>query len=115
LNDLNFQRQRIEEKILFEAREMIRGSEDLQRRKTLVLASPDWHPGVIGIVASRLTEEFNRPAILIALKGKMGKGSGRSIPSFPLSAIKAGIVRRDLGHEQASGCHFGERSGLFRD
>ncbi|MBP1717097.1 MAG: single-stranded-DNA-specific exonuclease RecJ [Deltaproteobacteria bacterium] len=113
LNDLNFQRQRIEEKILFEAREMIRGSEDLQRRKTFVLASPDWHPGVIGIVASRLTEEFNRPAILIALKGKMGKGSGRSIPSFPLyQAIKSCELwmERFGGHEQAVGLAISEEA-----
>lgn len=106
LNELNLQRQRIEEKILFEAREMIRGSEDLQRRKTIVLASPDWHPGVIGIVASRLTEEFNRPTILIALKGKTGKGSGRSIPSFPLYlAIKSceRWMERFGGHDQAVG------------
>ena len=106
LDELNLQRQRIEEKILFEAREMIQRSEELKGRKTFVLASPDWHPGVIGIVASRLTEEFHRPAILIALKGKMGKGSGRSIPSFSLyQALKSceRWMERFGGHEQAVG------------
>ena len=76
------------------------------RNGDIVLASPDWHPGVIGIVASRLTEEFHRPAILIALKGKMGKGSGRSIPSFSLyQALKSGErwMERFGGHEQAVG------------
>lgn len=106
LDELNLQRQRIEEKILFEAREMIQRSGELKGRKTFVLASPDWHPGVIGIVASRLTEEFHRPAILIALKGKMGKGSGRSIPSFSLyQALKSceRWMERFGGHEQAVG------------
>jgi single-stranded-DNA-specific exonuclease len=113
LNELNLQRQRIEENILFEAKEMIRKSEDLERRKTIVLASPDWHPGVIGIVASRLTEEFNRPTILIALKGKMGKGSGRSIPSFHLyQAIKSceRWMERFGGHEQAVGLAISEEA-----
>ncbi len=85
---------------------MIQRSEELKGRKTFVLASPDWHPGVIGIVASRLTEEFHRPAILIALKGKMGKGSGRSIPSFSLyQALKSceRWMERFGGHEQAVG------------
>jgi single-stranded-DNA-specific exonuclease len=106
LNDLNIQRQRIEEKILVEAREMIDTSEGLQGRKTLVLASSDWHPGVIGIVASRLTEEFHRPTILIAIQEKMGKGSGRSIDSFPLyQALKSckSCLERFGGHEQAVG------------
>jgi single-stranded-DNA-specific exonuclease len=106
LDELNLQRQRIEEKILFEAREMIQKSEEHMRRKTFVLASPDWHPGVIGIVASRLTEEFHRPTILIALKGEMGKGSGRSIPSFSLyQALKSSErwMEKFGGHEQAVG------------
>jgi len=113
LNELNLQRQRIEEKILSEAREMIRGSAERQRRKTIVLASPNWHPGVIGIVASRLTEEFNRPTILIALKGKTGKGSGRSIPSFPLyRAIKSceRWIEGFGGHEQAVGLTISEEA-----
>lgn len=106
LNELNLRRQKIEEKILIEAREMIGGPEGGQSRKTFVLASADWHPGVIGIVASRLTEEFHRPAILIALTGKMGKGSGRSIPSFSLyQALKSceSWVERFGGHDQAVG------------
>jgi single-stranded-DNA-specific exonuclease len=106
LNELNLQRQKIEEKILFEAREMIAGSGESKGRKTFVLASADWHPGVIGIVASRLTEEFHRPTILISLKGKLGKGSGRSIPSFSLyRALKscAPWMERFGGHDQAVG------------
>jgi len=106
LNELNLQRQRIEEKILGEAREKIGEAAGLYTRKTFVLASADWHPGVIGIVASRLTEEFHRPVILIALKGNRGRGSGRSIPSFSLyHALKscASWLERFGGHEQAAG------------
>jgi single-stranded-DNA-specific exonuclease len=50
----------------------------------LVLASPEWHPGVIGIVASRVVDRFYRPTILISLKDGIGKGSGRSIAEFNL-------------------------------
>ncbi len=106
LNELNSRRQQIEEKILTEAREMIEASSLGEKRKSLVLASPNWHPGVIGIVASRLTEEYNRPAILIALKENRGKGSARSINSFPLyQGLKAcqGWLERLGGHEQAAG------------
>jgi single-stranded-DNA-specific exonuclease len=106
LNELNAQRQGIEENILAEARRLIETSEELQSRKTIVLASSGWHPGVIGIVASRLTEEFHRPAILIAIRDKMGRGSGRSIDSFSLyQALKKcePWMERFGGHEQAVG------------
>jgi len=106
LNELNSFRQRIEEKILSEAREMIGSQCPDGRRKSIVLASQDWHPGVIGIVASRLTEEFNCPTILIALKENLGKGSGRSIDAFPLfEGLKAcqGWMETFGGHAQAAG------------
>jgi single-stranded-DNA-specific exonuclease len=106
LNDLNSQRQRMEEKILADARRMIESLTERPAKKSLVLSSLDWHPGVIGIVASRLTEEYHRPTILIALKGNMGKGSGRSIDPFPLyQGLKAcqTWVEKFGGHEQAAG------------
>jgi single-stranded-DNA-specific exonuclease len=61
--------------------------EELQRAPGLVVAGEGWHPGVVGIVASRLVERHNRPAIVIALDGEGGgRGSGRSIPGFDLVA-----------------------------
>lgn len=84
LEQANALRQRIEEKIYTAAKEMIIAGQLWPTKKSLVLASADWHPGVIGIVASRLTEEFYRPTILIACQEKIAKGSGRSITSFPL-------------------------------
>jgi single-stranded-DNA-specific exonuclease len=81
LDQANRERQGIEESIYQEAKEVIE-RDGLVDRRSLVLSSDEWHPGVIGIVASRLAEEFWRPTILIALDGDKGKGSARSIAGF---------------------------------
>jgi single-stranded-DNA-specific exonuclease len=102
----NRNRQNIEKDILKEALERVEKRVDLDKEKILVLADEGWHPGVIGIVASRLTEEFSRPAILIALDGDKGKGSGRGIEGFNLfEAIdRSKKYLIDFGgHEQACG------------
>jgi len=85
LDNQNSDRQKIERKILAQAHEMVAGL-DLDRHPALVLASPDWHPGVIGIVAGRLVEIYSRPVLMIALRGEEnpGHGSGRSVPGFLL-------------------------------
>ena len=75
-------------------------------RKSIVLGSELWHPGVVGIVASRIAELFHRPVILFALEGGTGRGSGRSISRFHLlDAIKscAGHLLRYGGHSHAAG------------
>ncbi|HPZ44136.1 MAG TPA: single-stranded-DNA-specific exonuclease RecJ [Bacillota bacterium] len=82
LNRSNQERQKIETDVLNEAFHLLQAKPHLQEAKVLVLASEGWHPGVIGIVASRLTEMFNRPVLLVALEGEEGKGSARSIPGF---------------------------------
>ena len=72
----------------------------------VVLASDGWHPGVIGIVASRIVEKIQRPVLIIALDGERGRGSGRSIPGFNLfEALKkcSEYLIRFGGHEQAAG------------
>jgi single-stranded-DNA-specific exonuclease len=83
LDQANRERQGIEERIYQEAKEII-GRDGILDRRSIVLSSDAWHPGVIGIVASRLAEEFWRPTILIALDGDKGKGSARSIAGFHL-------------------------------
>ncbi|OGW35936.1 MAG: single-stranded-DNA-specific exonuclease RecJ [Nitrospirae bacterium GWC2_56_14] len=83
LDDINRDRQAVEELIQEEARRLCRQL-DIAGTGALVLASADWHPGVIGIVASRIVEEFYRPAALISIKDGIGKGSARSIPGFDL-------------------------------
>src|SRR5271167_4906318 len=71
-------------------------------------AAADWHPGVIGIVASRLKERYERPAVVVALDGGVGRGSGRSIPGIPLgpaviAARQAGLLINGGGHAMAAG------------
>jgi single-stranded-DNA-specific exonuclease len=105
LEELNAQRQQLDRATLEQARDMVKAL-DLDGTFGIVLAAEGWHPGVIGIVASRIVEEFGRPTMLIALEGEEGKGSGRSISPFDLHA---GLSRcRDLllrfgGHKAAAG------------
>lgn len=83
LNTQNTARQKVEREITAQAVEMVRAAGmDAPDRRTIVLASDDWHGGVIGIVASRLVDRFAKPAILIAFNGRGGQGSGRSVPGF---------------------------------
>lgn len=85
LDDANTERQGVERRILEEASSMVELAGGLDGRHSIVLASVDWHPGVVGIVASRMVERYHRPAILIALNSDgTGKGSGRGIPGFHL-------------------------------
>ena len=106
LSTENRNRQKIEAKILEEALAKVEREVNFKDHRVIVLASENWHPGVIGIVASRIAERFYRPAILISLDGKLGKGSGRSIDGFHLFEY---LLRcKDLlagfgGHECACG------------
>ena len=82
LDMFNRKRQAMEKGIFCEITDNIKAMPDLRMRSVLVFASPKWHPGVIGIVASRLVDRYCRPAILISLKDGIGKGSGRSVSAF---------------------------------
>lgn len=105
LNEYNLQRQE-KEKIIFEqALEKIQQT-DLNNLNSIVLAGENWHHGVIGIVASRITEKFYKPTILISIEGNEGKGSGRSIPGFDLHdalAQSSEYLNKYGGHEMAVG------------
>jgi single-stranded-DNA-specific exonuclease len=102
LEELNRDRQAVEERILREAVEQIASwPEAQQHRRAYVVAGADWHEGVIGIVASRLVERFNRPVVLIAGTDGLWKGSGRSIPGFDLHDG----LRRCSGHLERWGGH----------
>jgi single-stranded-DNA-specific exonuclease len=83
LHNLNRQRQALEEEVLKQARALIRQS-GLESRPVLVLGKEGWHPGVIGIVAARLAEEYYRPVALVSLENGRGRGSARSIEGFHL-------------------------------
>ena len=81
LDRANAERRHVEQRILFEAEGMVA---EAGERNSYVLAGEGWHPGVIGIVASRIAERHHRPCVLVALDGDAGTGSGRSIPAFDL-------------------------------
>jgi single-stranded-DNA-specific exonuclease len=106
LENLNSQRQQLERRILHEAREQIE-RDGLADHPALVLAGAGWHPGLIGIVAGRLADQYGRPALMIALAdGEVGVGSGRSVAGFALhEALRA--CADDLlahgGHAAAAG------------
>ena len=107
LEDLNRERQAVEERILREAVEEIESwPEERRRHRAYVVAGADWHEGVIGIVASRLVERYARPVVLIAGTDGDWKGSGRSIAGFDLhDGLRqcAGHLERWGGHAAAAG------------
>ena len=105
LESQNAQRQSMERKITTQAKELVEAAE---LPHGLVLASADWHPGVIGIVASRLVDHFSRPALVISIRPDEPRsvGSGRSVPGFPLhEALKAcdEFLDGHGGHAAAAG------------
>ncbi len=107
LDELNKNRRTVERRILKQAKELVELHPEWQEHKTLVLAHHDWHPGVIGIVASRVAEEFSKPAVLISLREDgTGQGSGRSFAGFNLYeglAACAECVTGFGGHQAAAG------------
>ncbi len=104
LDGVNAERRAVEQRITWEAEAQVA---ELGPRPAYVLWAEDWHPGVIGIVASRVVERQHRPAILIAIDGDgIGHGSGRSIPGFDLlGALHAAAeqLERYGGHRAAAG------------
>lgn len=84
LDDINQERQEVQKWTQDEAEYLLEREVDLENDKVIVLASENFHMGVIGIVASRFSQTYYRPTVLIALKDKKGKGSARSIPRFNL-------------------------------
>ena len=105
LNQFNYIRQDTEKHIYEEAIEYIEGNE-LQKKNTIVVAGENWHHGVIGIVASKITERYFKPSILLSYEGDLAKGSGRSIPGFDLheALMKCtDTIEKFGGHSMAIG------------
>ena len=119
LERLNTERQALDQRILDEAIAQVERECDPDRDAGLVLASADWHAGVVGIVASRVVERYGRPAFLIAVDGEVGKGSGRSIARFDLHAALhhcGDLLERYGGHQMAAGLTVRrERIEAFRE
>jgi single-stranded-DNA-specific exonuclease len=104
LHELNGARQDVERQILDQAVAEVEALDELP--PALVLAGPQWHEGVVGIVASRLVERYHRPTILLGVRDGVAKGSGRSIPGYDLMAgLEAGARHLTVygGHKQAVG------------
>jgi len=105
LETLNARRQEMDQQILIEAETQLTsglGPDD----RAIVLASDSWHPGVIGIVASRIVERYARPTFLVAWEGDVGRGSGRSVSRFDLHAALKRVgycLERFGGHTMAAG------------
>ena len=105
LNTYNKTRQEIEKNIFEEAKEIIEKNQ-MQDRNTIIIGKEGWHHGVIGIVASKITELYFKPTILIGFEDNIGKGSGRSVPGFDLhEALHSLGIYLDKygGHEMAVG------------
>ena len=106
LESMNVERQALDQRILDEALEQVERTANPERDAGFVLSGDGWHPGVVGIVASRVVERYGRPTFLIAFDGDIGKGSGRSTSRFNLhSALLAcgDLLERYGGHHMAAG------------
>ena len=103
----NKRRQLIQEDIVNDAIRLVHSQVDLENNKVVIIGSKGWHPGVVGIVASRIKDEFSRPAIVIAFdKEGIGKGSARSIPHLDLYealSYAAKFLEGYGGHPMAAG------------
>ena len=105
LNRYNSQRQEKEKEIYMQAINTLE-KENVDNLNSIVLAGNNWHHGVIGIVASKLTEKFFKPTILISMEKDVGKGSGRSVPGFDLHCAlvnSSKYLEKYGGHEMAVG------------
>ena len=109
LDRLNTERQEVERAILAAAEAEAFAAHGLDDAGAAVVVSGDgWHPGVVGLVAARLKEKFNKPAFAIAFNGETGTGSARSIPGVDLgkavrAAVEAGLLVKGGGHAMAAG------------
>ena len=106
INEMNEARKDLDKSMTEEANTIVEGLESFDERRAIVIFNPDWHRGVIGIVASRLTEVYHRPAVVITCTGDMATGSARSVTGFDV--YKAMESCRDLldnfgGHTYAAG------------
>ena len=117
LCDTNIERQKIEREIYEEALNRITELH-IENDKVLVIDGKNWHPGVIGIVASRILELYHRPVLVLTIRNGVGKGSCRSIPAFNMYealGVQADLLIQYGGHKMAAGFSIDEdKISLFR-
>ena len=118
LDKSNKERQSIE---LMLSEQIFSEVKNFHNHPVLVLSGKSWHEGVIGILASRIKEKYNKPTILISLKKNIGKGSARSVFGFDIGAqiikaVQSGILEKGGGHKMAGGFTLKEENiPIFRD
>jgi len=105
LNTFNKERQILESELL---KKILNTKYENSSDPVIILHGENWHEGVIGIIAARIKEKFNKPAIIISVNKGIGKGSGRSIHGFDLGstvigAVQSGILTKGGGHKMAAG------------
>ena len=119
LEKTNRERKEIQAETFQEAESLLLNERDRENIRVIVLASEIFHPGVIGIAASKMVEKYHRPTVLIALEGGVGKGSGRSIPKFNLFKAFTNCTKylaQFGGHAYAAGLTIEDNNiDLFRD
>lgn len=108
LDQLNKNRRTVERRMFKQAKEIVAANSEWESHGALVIAHDDWHAGVIGIVANRVAEHYQKPTVLISLDAqtRIGQGSGRTFGSFDLHAALSGCVSHLLtfgGHQAAAG------------
>ncbi len=105
LNQYNNERQFLEKDLL---NKILNQTKDISKDPVLILSGKNWHEGIIGIVAARLKDKFNKPVIIISLEGNIGKASARSIVGFDIGSIiiaatQEKILLKGGGHKMAGG------------
>ena len=106
LESENYERRKIDEDTFFQALDLVEGSLDLDKNLAIILHEESWHPGVIGIVASRLVEKYYRPTIMLTTVDGVAKGSARSTGNFNIyEALKKceDLLLHFGGHQSAAG------------
>ncbi len=106
LDKLNATRKETEIKILEQIQAYLKKNPQTLNKKSIVLAHPNWHEGVLGIVASRLVDQYYRPVVLLSIRDGMGKGSARSIPGFDIYECLSNCshyFEKFGGHSMAAG------------
>ena len=113
LNLYNIERQKIERMMTKDVEKILTANPSILTNKAIVLTSRKWHPGIIAILAMRISKQFNRPCVMIAIDGQVGKGSVRSIPEFPVLPILkelSDLLLNFGGHDAAAGLTIREQS-----
>ena len=105
LNEFNKERQMLEKDLL---QKILNETKDYSKDPVLVLSGKNWHEGIIGIVAARLKEKFNKPVIIISIEGQIGKASARSIIGFDIGSVIIAATQNKIllkggGHKMAGG------------